>query len=291
MHRRPPAARRGGGQGGGGGDGGDGDGAGEVHSAAGEYIKSLVFGGLDGILTTFAIVTAAHGGHMDKKAAVLMGVANVVADAFSMGIGDYLSESGEVALVRAEREREAWEFDNFREGEIQEMVELYESKGVSTADAEVILNTMAKYRDFFIDHMMVQELEMMPPDEDAAAENRTNLKKAAVTFTSFMIFGSVPLIAYAIFMNVDWGKDTDLDVTFIIACFVTLLTVFGLGAVKGYISKPGTANACLYVLKSGFTMMLMGCVSAGVSWGLGVAMNAALTGGKVDLTKLAAGGR
>jgi len=58
------------------------------------------------------------------------------------------------------------EFDNFPEGEIDEMVELYENKGISTEDAKLVVNTLAKYKEAFIDIMMVEELNLMPIDED-----------------------------------------------------------------------------------------------------------------------------
>ena len=62
----------------------------EEKHAGGAYIKSLVYGGLDGIITTFAIVCAAVGAGISRKAVVVMGFASLVADAMSMGLGDNL---------------------------------------------------------------------------------------------------------------------------------------------------------------------------------------------------------
>eukprot|EP00958_Prasinococcus_capsulatus_P018231 scaffold2119_cov355-Prasinococcus_capsulatus_cf.AAC.3 len=60
----------------------------EAHTpAAGKYIKSMVFGGLDGIITTFAIVAAVAGGDLERNVVLLMGFANLVADGISMGLG------------------------------------------------------------------------------------------------------------------------------------------------------------------------------------------------------------
>jgi hypothetical protein len=53
-----------------------------------EYIKSLVFGGLDGIITTFAVVAAVAGAEMDNSVVILMGIANLVSDGISMGLGE-----------------------------------------------------------------------------------------------------------------------------------------------------------------------------------------------------------
>ena len=60
-----------------------------------------------------------------------MGLANLVADAISMGLGDALSEKAELEHVRREHKRENWEMENNPQGEVEEMVELYLEKGVS----------------------------------------------------------------------------------------------------------------------------------------------------------------
>ena len=67
----------------------------EQHSAvAGEYVKALVFGGLDGIITTFAVVASAAGADLGTDIVLVMGFSNLLADGVSMGFGEYLS--GEV---------------------------------------------------------------------------------------------------------------------------------------------------------------------------------------------------
>lgn len=91
---------------------------------------------------------------MPSEVVLVLGFANLMADGMSMGIGDYLSERSELDFIQSERAREEWEFTNFREGEIAEMMEIYTEKGLTAEDAAVILNTMAKYPRFFIDHMV-----------------------------------------------------------------------------------------------------------------------------------------
>ena len=98
----------------------------EAHAGAGgKYVKSLVFGGLDGIITTFAVVAASKGGSLSTEIVLLMGFANLFADGLSMGFGDFLSSKAEHEYATTEKKREKWEFDNFPEGEKREMVEIY----------------------------------------------------------------------------------------------------------------------------------------------------------------------
>ena len=55
------------------------------------YVKNIIYGGLDGIITTFSIIAAAVGANLEMKTIIAMGVANLIADGLSMGLGDYLS--------------------------------------------------------------------------------------------------------------------------------------------------------------------------------------------------------
>ncbi len=68
-----------------------------------------MFGGLDGIITTFAVVAASVGGNLSSDVILLMGFANLIADGLSMGFGDYLSSQAEVDYTKAEHTREKWE--------------------------------------------------------------------------------------------------------------------------------------------------------------------------------------
>ena len=72
----------------------------------GQYIKSIVYGGLDGVLTTFAIISAATGSGMSTLVILILGFSNKFADALSMGLGDALSSMAERDHILQERERE-----------------------------------------------------------------------------------------------------------------------------------------------------------------------------------------
>merc|ERR1711957_943090 len=138
----------------------------EDHIEAGGRIKSIVFGGLDGILTSFAVVSGAIGAHLGPVVILAMGISNVLADALSMGAGEYLSSRSYNNYVKKELEREAWELEHLPEGEVMEMIELYESRGMSREDATVVVTRMAKYKQFFLNIMMPEELCLPVPEPD-----------------------------------------------------------------------------------------------------------------------------
>lgn len=61
------------------------------------YLKEFVYGGIDGSVTTFAVVAGATGARMDAGVIIILGFANLIADGFSMSVGNYLSEKSDLA--------------------------------------------------------------------------------------------------------------------------------------------------------------------------------------------------
>ena len=93
----------------------------EEHKKSGEHIKSVIFGGMDGIITTFAVVSGATGGGLGIDVILILGFSNIIADALSMGVGDALSTKAENEFIMKERDREKWELENLPESEKAEM--------------------------------------------------------------------------------------------------------------------------------------------------------------------------
>jgi len=237
----------------------------EDHSKVGGHIKSIVFGGLDGIITTFAVVAGGIGGKLSVDTILILGFSSVLADAISMGVGDALSTKSENEYILAERNREAWEFKNNPKGEIDEMVDLYVQKGCDREDAQIIVEKMAKYKDFFINVMMAEELELQVPDED---ENPW--VDGGVTFLSFVFFGTIPLLAFAVL----YGIQLSLADQFLISCILTGLALFGLGVVKSKFTKKPWWWAGLEVFSLG------SCV-AGLAYFVGWFMEEIVLGGSI----------
>jgi DNA damage-binding protein 1 len=77
-----------------------------------------------------------------------------------MGVGEFLSSKATNEWILSERRREEWEMENYPEGEITEMIDIYKEKGMSHEDAKIVIETMSKYKEFFVDLMMAQELEL-----------------------------------------------------------------------------------------------------------------------------------
>ncbi len=226
---------------------------------AGKYVKSLIYGGVDGIITTFAIVAGVVGAQLDFSAIIILGFANLLADGLSMGIGDYLSSKSEREYEQGEREREEWEVEHYPEGEKKEMIEIYEDKGISSEEAQAIVEILSKYPKAWVDVMMAEELGIIETDESPA-------KNGIATFLSFALFGFVPLITYVIAQLWPYLVENQ-NVSFLIACIITGLTLFVLGSLKVKVTGKN-------FIRSGLEMLALGGLAAAAAYGIGFGLRA-----------------
>src|SRR3990167_5107407 len=83
--------------------------ASELHKKSGSYVGDVVFGAIDGSITTFAVVSGVAGAALSTNIVIILGIANLLADGFSMGVGNYLSSKSNIEFAQKERKREEWE--------------------------------------------------------------------------------------------------------------------------------------------------------------------------------------
>jgi len=225
-------------------------------TSSGKYIKDIIYGGLDGIITTFAIVSGVAGASLPSSIVLILGFANLLADGFSMAVGNYLGTKSEMEYTKKEREREEYEVDNFPEGEIEEIRQIYSKKGFKGEDLERVVSVITSNKDVWIDTMMVEELELLSTmDQDFP------IKSAFVTFLSFVLIGMIPLSTYIIAILFPQM----LKYAFGITTALTALTIFSVGAIKSKLTG-------LNWLRSGFEMLLIGGAAASVAYSIGFSL-------------------
>ncbi len=220
------------------------------HSSSGKYIKSFVYGGLDGTITTFAVVAGVAGASLSASIVLILGFANLIADGISMAFGDYLSTKAEGEYGSAERKREE-KATKFPKVEKKSMIEIFLKQGFSRKDTGTIASILCKNKKACVDLMLSYELGIARKKQDP-------FKNAATTFGSFVLFGFVPLIAYVFSKSVPVFQQD----TFFIASVFTGLTLFSLGAVKCKVTRMNW-------LRSGIEMLLVGGSAAFAAYVIG----------------------
>jgi len=140
-----------------------------------------------------------------------------------------------------------WELTNYPQGEIAEMVELFVARGMSKEDAVVVIERMAKYKDFFVDIMMTEELSLPVPSDGDSMES---FKDGLTMFISFACFGLLPILGFVVASLVFPGIDT--AGMFTVACSITAASLFGLGAFKAkFHDKRYVYSGCETVVLGG----------------------------------------
>jgi VIT1/CCC1 family predicted Fe2+/Mn2+ transporter len=218
-----------------------------------EFIKDVIYGGLDGIISVFVTVAAASGSNATIYKSLILGIAKWFAGGVSMAVGDGLATDAERDMARRERKRETWELENFPAGEVEEMVELYVAKGVPEDTARRVMNILVKYPRAFVSVMMAEELGIPP-----GAEEESPALHAVVTFVAFTVFGLVPLLAYVLIALLNLGLKFDAkNVAFYLSIGVTAVTLAGMGLVKARVTKTSWWKSLLMTLGlGGFTAFL-----------------------------------
>lgn len=224
----------------------------EQHAGSGaQYLGDLVYGGLDGIITTFAVVSGVAGANLGTGVILILGLANLLADGVSMATGAYLSTKSEQEYYLQERSREEWEVEHFPEGERAELYELYRARGYPEEDAKQLVSIQSRDKTRWVDAMMLEELQLLRNDGNP-------LMNAGATLLAFIVAGSVPLLIYLLGLAVP----VPTHLSFPISMGLSGLALFGLGAAKVLVTSQRP-------LRSGLEMLLVGGLAAAVAYGVG----------------------
>jgi VIT1/CCC1 family predicted Fe2+/Mn2+ transporter len=229
--------------------------AAEEHGGAGsQYVGDMVLGGLDGIITTFAVVSSVAGARLGLNVVLIMGLANLLADGFSMATGSFLSLRSEREYYRKEKSREAWEVEHFPDGEKQELVEIYRKQGYTEPESRQLVDLISRDPRRWVDAMMVAELGLLP-------DERTPLRSALATFSAFVLAGSIPLLIYLVGLVVPIAPAT----AFGASLTMSGVALFILGSAKVVVTRGNP-------LRSGLEMLAVGGLAALVAYIVGVVL-------------------
>ena len=144
------------------------------------HLSEFVYGGIDGSVTTFAVVAGSAGANLDSSVIIILGFANLIADGFAMSVGSYLSAKTEKENFIRNQKKEYWEVENLPDAERQEIREIYAAKGFEGDLLDQVVDTITADKDRWVDVMMKEELEM-------SREARSPFQIGLVTFISFTI--------------------------------------------------------------------------------------------------------
>lgn len=226
----------------------------EKHGEGGTHVGDFVYGAIDGSVTTFAVVSGVAGASLSANIVIILGVANLLADGLSMAVGNYLSSKSEQEYARHERQREEWEVENVPDGEKEEIRQIYRKKGFKGPLLEGVVKTITSDKKVWVDTMMKEELGLI---EGQASP----MKKGLVTFVSFLLVGSIPLLSYVGGIFFEPLREN----AYMISVVLTAIAFFFVGSAKVHVTGKNW-------FKSGLETLLVGGLAAVVAYGVGFAL-------------------
>jgi len=209
------------------------------------YLRDWIYGGIDGAVTTFAIVAGVVGANLSSSVIIVLGLANLLADGFSMAAGNYSGTKAEADDVKRIMEIEKKHIDHEPEGEREEVRQILASKGLSGDSLEEAVAAITADEDRWIKTMLVEEYGLSP-------NSRSPMKSALSTFAAFFVCGAVPLLPFLVPVSQGFGW----------AIVLTALVFFGIGSAKSRWSLAPW-------WRSGLETLLIGLVAAGVAYLIG----------------------
>ncbi|MCV0429393.1 MAG: VIT1/CCC1 transporter family protein [Roseibium sp.] len=186
------------------------------------YLRDWIYGGIDGAVTTFAIVAGSVGAGLSSNVILILGTANLLADGFSMAAANYSgskSENEDYARLRAIEEKH---IALAPDGEREEIRQILSAKGYEGEDLETMVRLVASNKEAWIDTMMQGEYGM----SDAG---RAPIRAALFTFAAFLLFGSVPLLPFVFSAPASAAAATVL----------TAIAFFAIGSLRASWSRRG----------------------------------------------------
>ena len=209
------------------------------------YLRDWIYGGIDGAVTTFAIVAGVVGANLSSSVIIVLGLANLLADGFSMAAGNYSGTKSEVDDLDRLRRIEEKHILHAPEGEREEIRQILIGKGLSGDALEDAVAAITADEERWINTMLVEEYGV-------ALNSRSPTRSAFSTFIAFFLCGAVPLLPFL-------GQ---MENAFLIAIGLTAIVFFAIGSAK---SRWSLATWWW----SGAETLVIGLVAAGVAYSIG----------------------
>ena len=209
------------------------------------HLRDMIYGAIDGGVTTFAIVAGVAGAGLSPFVIVALGLANVFADGFSMAAGNYSGTKAELDDMRRLRAVELDHIERFPEGERRELREILSQRGLHGETLEAAVDQIAASREAWVTTMLEGEYGVSSTEPHP-------MRAALATFGAFLVSGFIPLLPFL----------AGLPQAFTISALLTLASFFAIGAAKSRWSLSPW-------WRSGLETFAIGGTAAGIAYAVG----------------------
>lgn len=215
-----------------------------------DYLGEFIYGGIDGGVTTFAVVSGGVGAGLDSSIILILGFANLFADGFSMSIGAYLAAKSEKENYKKQVQNEKERL--FRHPNLlkEELRDIYQKKGFEGKILDSIIKNITDEPNRWVN-------EILKEKEQLSDSHKSPIKIGWVTYISFILIGIIPLLLYV------W--DFFFSFQGNLFWFTCLFTSFGF-IIVGFLKSLTTRTS---YWKGILETLLLGMLAAGVAFFVG----------------------
>jgi VIT1/CCC1 family predicted Fe2+/Mn2+ transporter/rubrerythrin len=217
------------------------------HRGGAGTLRAIVFGASDGLVSNLSLIMGVAGATPEPSIILLSGIAGLLAGAFSMAAGEYISVRSQVEVLERQIALERAELAAIPEEEFEELVAIYRAKGLPEADARRFAEHIFQDPEVALQTLVREELGL-----DQAAMS-SPWAAAGGSFFAFCIGAIVPVIPYL------FGGG---DLAMFVAFGTSLVALFGLGSLVSLL----TGRNLLY---SGLRQVAIGAAAAIVTFTVG----------------------
>jgi len=217
------------------------------------YIRQLVFGFEDSLVSTLGAITGIAGGSQDNYVVVLAGMVIIFVESLSMGVGAFLSSKSEREVVEATIAKERKLITRDPEGEKKEIRAYLKSRRFKPAEIEPIVKRLMADRRLLLEEMIVHEYGMI------SESPKMSRKRGLVMWASYFVGGFFPVIPYLLL---------PIEHALPLSILVTIIILFTFGALKTKFTGRSW-------IKSGAEMMVLSISAAIVGYIVGRVVAAA----------------
>ena len=215
------------------------------------YLADFVYGAIDGTVTTFAVVSGVAGAGLSAEIIVILGLANLVGDGFSMAASNFLGTRTDSQLLEKAKQMERRHIEIEPDGEREEIRQIFAQKGFSGDILEKVVEVITADEKRWIDTMLTEELGLRIAMPSA-------LRAAMVTFVAFVVVGFIPLFSFV--WQLMWPFADQSAYAWSTA--LTAVAFFGVGAAKSQF-----VQGKWYI--AGLETLVVGGTAAALAYGIG----------------------
>jgi VIT1/CCC1 family predicted Fe2+/Mn2+ transporter len=227
------------------------------HKLGGNALRAAVLGANDGLVSNLSLVMGVAGAALDQHGILLTGLAGLVAGSCSMAMGEWLSVNSARELYQSQIATEKMELEQVPEEELEEMVLIYQAKGLSEPEARALAERMMANKDIALDTLVREELGIDPDELGGSAWSA-----AGASFFLFAGGAIFPIIPFLLLQG---------QAAVIGSLLLSGAALFTIGA--GTSLFTGRT-----VLFSGVRQLVIGLAAAAVTYGIGLLFGVSLSG-------------